>query len=119
MENAKKFIDNFKNIVTTKYYCFDGRAGREEFWSYILVVFIISLVFGIIPTVVGHILKSLVALALLLPSLGIITRRLHDLNKSGWLQLLHLIAGIGSIIVLVLCIPEGEKEANQYGDPAK
>ena len=53
---------------------------------------------------------------LLLPTLSVTARRLHDRGKSGWLQLLSLIPIIGGIIVLVLCIPEGDAEGNQYGE---
>ena len=110
-------INNFKEIVTNKYYCFCGRANRFEFWAYVLVTFVISLVFGFIPGTVGTILKTIVGLALLLPGLGVTARRLHDVDKSGWFQLLYLVPFVGAIIVLVLCIPEGSKESNQYGDP--
>ena len=112
----KAVIENARTIVTQKYYCFDGRAGRQEFWYWVLACFVVSFVLGIIPFV-GKYLASLFSLAVLLPSLGITARRLHDLGKSGWLLLLNLIVPIGLFIVLILCIPEGSKEANKYGDP--
>ena len=54
---------------------------------------------------------------MLLPSIGVTARRLHDVGKSGWLQLIGLIPLIGGIIVLVACIPVGSAEENQYGAP--
>ena len=110
-------IANTKMIVTQKYFCFEGRAGRKEFWMWVLAAFIVSFVLGVIPKV-GNILSGLFSLAILLPSLGVTARRLHDLGKSGWMQLLGLIPVVGGLIVLILCIPEGDKESNAYGAPA-
>ena len=110
----EQIINNFKTILTEKYICFDGRAGRGEFWRFILVSVVVSTILGFIPKA-GQILQVLWSLALLLPTLGVTARRLHDRGKSGWLQLLALIPVIGGIIVLVLCIPEGDAQNNQYG----
>ena len=73
-------------------------------------------VFGIIPKI-GPILLGVWVLALLLPSLGVIARRLHDTGKSGWFQLVAIIPAIGVLVLLLVCIPEGSKEANAYGEP--
>ena len=110
----EEIINNFKTIITQKYICFDGRAGRGEFWRFALVSFVVSTVLSFIPKV-GPILQLIWILALLLPTLGVIARRLHDRGKSGWLQLLALIPVIGGLIVLILCIPEGDAGENKYG----
>ena len=112
--NFAEVIKNFTDTVTKKYFCFDGRADRKEFWLYILVYVIASIILNIIPGV-GRILSGIWSLALLCPSLGITCRRLHDTGKSGWLQLLALIPFVGYLIVLLLCIPAGSSEENQYG----
>ena len=112
----QELIENCKTIVTKKYFCFEGRAGQKEFWMWVLAAFVISAILGIIPKV-GNILSGIFCLAVLLPSLGVTARRLHDLGKSGWFQLLGLIPVVGGLIVLILCIPEGSKEANAYGAP--
>ena len=117
MEFFKKLIDNAKAIITQKYFCFEGRAGRKEFWMWILAVFIVNFILGLIPGKVGMILSAIFSLAILLPSLGVTARRFHDLGKSGWMQLLGLIPFVGGLIVLILCIPEGSKEAHAYGAP--
>ncbi|MBE6370227.1 MAG: DUF805 domain-containing protein [Lentisphaerae bacterium] len=111
----KAVIQNFVDVVTKKYFCFTGRTNRKDFWMFVLVSFVVSAVLGVIPGV-GKILSAVWSLALLCPSLGITARRLHDTGKSGWMQLLLLIPVIGGLIVLLLCIPEGSKEANQYGE---
>ena len=112
----KDLIENTKTIITKKYFCFEGRAGRKEFWMWILVIFALNFIFNLIPKI-GCILSLVLILGTLLPCLGVTARRLHDLGKSGWLQLLGLIPFVGGLIVLILCIPEGSKEANAYGAP--
>ena len=96
-------------VITTQYFCFDGRMSKRDYWTFMIPVLILCSVFswtGIVP------------LALLLPSLGATARRLHDIGKTGWLQLVSLICPpIGAIVVLVVwCLPDGQKEANQYGE---
>lgn len=92
----RKLIDNFINIVTRKYFRFDGRAGRTEFWLFFLAVFIVNIVLGFIPKA-GGILGLVWTLGVLLPTLGVTARRLHDIGKSGWIQLVGLIPLIGGL----------------------
>ena len=103
----QKFIDNFKAVVTQKYFCFDGRTGFEEYWRYILVV----IVLGWIPAI-----GQLFLLATLLPTLGITARRLHDTGKTGWLQLICLVPVIGALVVLYLCAQPAQESGNPFGD---
>lgn len=110
----QQLIENFKTIITKKYFCFNGRASRQEFWMWVLATFVIAFVLGLIPKA-GGILAGLWNLAVLLPYLGVTARRLHDTGKSAWLILLGLIPCIGALIVLLLCIPEGTNGDNQYG----
>lgn len=110
----QEISQNFLATVTKKYFCFTGRTGRKSFWQYILTYILVSLILGVIP-VVGKFLAVICFLVLLCPALGITARRLHDLGKSGWLQLLALIPVIGGLLVLIFCIPEGHSEDNQYG----
>ena len=114
---AKTLIDNAKDIVTKKYFCFEGRASRAEFWQWFLAVVIVNFVLSIIPGA-GKFLSPLFFLAILLPFLGVTARRLHDRGKSGWLQLIALIPIVGFIIVLIMCIPEGDAGENKYGAAA-
>ncbi len=102
----KSVMEHVKAVITTKYYCFDGRTASGDFWRYILPVIILCCI---------PLIGQLIALATILPTAGITCRRLHDVGKSGWLQLLALIPVIGVLIVLFLCIPAGSGESNQYG----
>ena len=112
----QEIIKDFIAIVTKKYFCFEGRTGRKTFWLFLLPYIAVSIILNLIPGV-GKILAAVWWLAMLCPVLGITARRLHDLGKSGWLQLLAFIPVIGGLIVLALCIPEGSKEPNKYGTP--
>ena len=111
----QKLIGNFINTVTKKYFCFNGRAGRAEFWLFFLAVFIVNTILGFVPKI-GGILGLVWALGMLLPTLGVTARRLHDRNKSGWMILVSLIPLIGTLILLIMCIPEGDKEQNRFGE---
>ena len=87
-----------------KYADFNGRASRSEFWWFVLftvgVSLIASLVFAPLSIVFG--------LAVILPSLSVGARRLHDTGRSGWWQLIGLIPVIGLIIMVVFMAQEGK-----------
>jgi uncharacterized membrane protein YhaH (DUF805 family) len=102
--------------VLQKYAVFDGRAGRREYWQFLLIHVIISLVLGVAgtqstPIIIVYFLYILV---LLIPSLAVGARRLHDTGRSGWTQLFGLIPLVGWIIVLIFMAEPG-KEDNKYG----
>ncbi|MES2939281.1 MAG: DUF805 domain-containing protein [Pseudomonadota bacterium] len=105
---------DFQQSVRTclqKYADFNGRASRPEFWWFVLFTFGVSIIAGMIFR--GWI-SQLISLALFVPSIAVGSRRLHDIGKSGWLQLLNLIPVIGWAILIYWCAqPSGP--ANQYG----
>lgn len=110
----------FLDPVTNQYVDFDGRATREQYWMFTLWTFIIAIAVGIISTIfdLGNVPGNALSLVLLLPHIAFGARRLHDIGKSGWWQLLNLIPIIGWIIVLIWLIRQGETGPNQYGvDP--
>ena len=97
---------------------FSGRASRSEYWWFALFTVILSVIiqaFGVISSDVSLYLGAIVNLALLLPSLSLGVRRLHDINKSGWYILLALIPIVGVIILIVWFCKESEMQPNQYG----
>lgn len=97
----------------SKYATFDGRATRSEFWWFFLFTFLASAA----ASMVSETLSGLFSLAVLLPSLAVGARRLHDVDKSAWLLLLWLIPVIGWIILIVWAAQEG-KEPNRYSSAA-
>mgnify|MGYP001397668063 FL=1 len=72
--------------VLKQYFVFQGRARRKEYWMFVLISFIISIVLAIIENILGiaSLLTTLYSLAVFLPSLGVSVRRLHDTGRSGW-----------------------------------
>lgn len=117
--SIQSIIANAKEIVTNKFFCFEGRAGRAEYWQFVLAAIVVNLVLGIVDSVIGiRLFISLFSLAILFPMLGCTARRLHDIGQTGWLQLLGLIPLVGTVIVLVLCVKAGDPSANRYGEAA-
>jgi uncharacterized membrane protein YhaH (DUF805 family) len=110
--------------VLRKYAQFEGRAHRTEFWLFVLVNVAISLALGILDAILGTrgdfggLLQGVYGLAVLIPSLAVGARRLHDIGRSGWWQLLLLIPLVGLIILIVWWAKEGDKAPNDHGpDP--
>lgn len=109
------FIDAVKSVLT-KYADFNGRARRSEYWWFFLFHVIINIITTFIdesvsPGGVGMI-GLVVSLALLVPSIAVAIRRMHDVGKSGWFILIP-------IYNLILACTNGETGANQYGPDPK
>lgn len=113
------------SICFSKYATFSGRAGRAEFWWWMLFNFLVSVVFTTAAGLFnGSFLGTLftwfngaVSIALLIPSLAVAWRRLHDLGKGGGWYFINLIPLVGSIIYIVWCCQRGEQYPNRFGDP--
>ncbi len=106
-------LDYFKLVVLQKYAEFNGRARRAEYWYFLLV----SVGISILLTVVGNVLHfglfgSLYSLAVLVPTIAVAIRRMHDVDKSGWFALIP-------IYNLILACTEGTRGPNQYGPDPK
>lgn len=104
--------------VLKKYAVFDGRARRTEFWMFALFTFLITLALGIVEGVLfgdSSFLSGLYSLGVLLPSVGVGIRRLHDTGRSGWWLLITLIPILGTIVFIVFAVQEGEPGSNDYG----
>ena len=123
-------MEYFMDVLKNKYAKFDGRARRAEYWyftlfsvlAYLIPYFISFLGIAMESQVIswlGMLLLVLVALGLLIPSLAVCVRRLHDLNKSGWNYFIGLIPLVGGIILLVWFCTEGNRFTNNYGPDPK
>lgn len=95
-QSEKLLYDYFVECVTTKYFCFKGRARRKEYWSFVLFSFLIQLFLIVLSTLSAisgdnprgiEILSRVVRIALFIPSYAVLFRRLHDVNVSGWWSL--------------------------------
>lgn len=113
-----EFMQWYLKCIKQHYADFNGRAGRQEFWMFFLVNIAIYIVLAIIGGVIGFpFLVSIYGLAILVPTWAVGARRLHDIGKSGWFQLIALIPLVG-LYLLVLFATEGQQGDNQYGaDP--
>lgn len=109
--------------VLKKYAVFSGRARRKEYWFFVLFNIIFSIAFTVIDGVTGTLdptmgmglLSLLYSLAVLIPSISVTVRRLHDIGRSGWWLLIILIPLLGAIILLVFMFLDSKPEENQYG----
>lgn len=106
--------------VLKKYAEFSGRARRSEYWYFVLFNLIFIIILAVLSMVPGLIiLYVLYALGVLIPSLAVVVRRLHDINKSGWNILWSLIPLVGGIILLVYLASNGDSGINAYGPDPK
>jgi uncharacterized membrane protein YhaH (DUF805 family) len=113
---------NFTQAISSgfsNYVNFAGRAIRSEYWYWVLFVLLGSIAARIIDAVLGiGLFNSIFGLAVLLPSIAVGVRRLHDLDRSGWWLLLDLIPLIGWIVLIVWFCGRGTPGANRFGpDP--
>lgn len=108
--------------VVKKYVAFSGRARRMEFWMFSLVNFIIVLALSFtegFTGIGGGLLSSLYSLAMILPTLGVTVRRLHDTGRSGLWILIGLIPVLGFIVLLVFMCQGSKPGPNQWGPNPK
>ena len=120
----------FGQAVSTcfqKYVTFSGRARRSEFWWWQLFVILLGAIANIGDSVFGlHYTNSssaaqvgwlgtVVALALVLPSIAVLFRRLHDTGRSGWWLLIGLIPILGTIVLIWFCVQDSQPGSNSYG----
>src|SRR5215212_6795304 len=110
-----------------KYAVFSGRSRRKEYWYFVLFVIIISTALNIIDGLIGAyegtagvgLLSSLFSLAILIPSIAVTVRRLHDIDRTGWWVLISLVPLVGWIVLLVFHIQDSTPGTNRYGPNPK
>ena len=120
-----KFQNYFLNVLTDKYFEFEGRASRSEYWYFVLFKWLIIIASLFLSSILGaafggfgNLLFGVSYLVLFIPSLAATVRRLHDVGESGWLILVRIIPLIGNIIIFIFLVQEGHARPNKYGqDP--
>jgi len=107
--------------VLRNYATFTGRARRTEYWMFFLVNIVISLLLAAVEAIFGGpgVLQGLYSLCVLIPSLAVSVRRLHDTNRSGWWLLIGLVPLLGLIVLLVFAVQDSQAGGNQYGPNPK
>jgi len=118
---------NYYLKVLQNYATFSGRARRSEYWYFLLFNIIFAVVAMILDNVLGIAMDGvgygpiygLYVLALLIPQLAVVVRRLHDVGKSGWMFLIAFIPLIGAIWLLVLFCTDSQQRTNKWGENPK
>jgi uncharacterized membrane protein YhaH (DUF805 family) len=107
------FMDAVKAVLTN-YVGFSGRARRSEYWWYMLFYMIVYIVLNVLAGVASifGIISMLVSLALLLPTIAVGIRRMHDIGKSGWWILVP-------ILNLIWSAQDSQAGQNAYGPSPK
>ena len=111
-----------------RYAEFSGRSRRKEYWMFTLLLIIVNVVITIVEATLGldasigglyGPLSLLVLLAIIVPSIAVGVRRLHDTNRSGWWMLIALLPIVGGLVLLIFFVLEGTKGPNEYGPDPK
>ncbi len=110
-----------------KYAVFSGRSRRKEYWYFVLFTVLISIALSIIDGLTGTydnsagigLLSGIFSLAILIPSIAVSVRRLHDIDRTGWWILISLVPIIGWIVLLVFHLQDSTPGTNRYGPNPK
>lgn len=121
-----ELVDWWKAVVLRRYAKFDGRARPREYWMFALAGVLISIVGSILSVALGDagnavdVLMVVYSLAVIVPSIAVGVRRLHDIDRSGWWLLIGLIPLVGAIVLLVFAVQGGTPGHNRFGpNPAE
>jgi uncharacterized membrane protein YhaH (DUF805 family) len=120
-ETAMNPVSAWKLVVLERYTKFDGRALRQEYWWFALANFIVLIALFILSAIskVFFVLYFLYAIGVIIPSIAVTVRRLHDTDRSGWWILIDLIPFIGPIVLLVFLCIDSSRGPNKYGESEK
>ena len=115
------FVESIQTCLR-KYADFKGRASRPEYWWFVLFAvlcyFVAVILSGAVGESVGALVVVLVLLGLVVPSLAVAVRRLHDIGRPGWWYFITFVPYVGGIIMLVLLARKGETgEQTRPGHP--
>jgi uncharacterized membrane protein YhaH (DUF805 family) len=112
-KSLKLFNMNYYLAVLQNFAKFSGRARRSEYWYFVLFNAIFSFVLGFVGGLINFpLIGTIYSVVMLIPSLAVGVRRMHDVGKSGWFLLIP-------IYNLVLALTEGEATDNAYGPNPK
>lgn len=117
---------NYYKVALSKYAVFSGRSRRSEYWYFVLCNVIISFALSLVDGMLGFggeesagIFGGLYALAMIIPSIAVGVRRLHDIGKSGWWMFILLVPILGVLVLFFLMIRDSQPGDNQYGPNPK
>ena len=118
-------MDWYLKVLRENYANFEGRARRTEYWMFqlfnVLAIVVLEVLMGVsakIAPVLGipfGLVIIVYALGVIVPSIAVTTRRLHDTDRSGWWQLLQLVPIIGPIVVFIFTVLDSQPGDNRFG----
>ena len=114
---------NWYLYVLKNYATFSGRARRKEYWMFFLISALISIVLTLLDILLGTysveyeagLFSGLYSLLILIPSIAVVVRRLHDTDRSGWWILISLIPIIGVLVLFVFMCLDSQPGTNRFG----
>ncbi|MCD6681498.1 MAG: DUF805 domain-containing protein [Burkholderiaceae bacterium] len=114
-------------LALKKYAAFRGRSQRSEYWYFLLFYLLIVFVLAFVDVLLGTfsetgdfgLFSGLFMLAMLVPSLAVGVRRLHDIGRTGWWLLVAFVPIIGAIVLFVFAVMDSERDTNAYGPNPK
>ena len=116
------FSEAIKTCLVDKYVTFSGRATRSEYWYFFLfyyfLTFCLSFIVGFSQSDLALAVIGLLCLPILLPSLAVTVRRLHDTGRSGWWFFISFVPYIGGIALLIFLCQKSDED-NKYGSNPK
>lgn len=103
--------------VLNNYATFNGRASRAEFWWWILATWVVSVVLGILGRFIGFFewINGIYSLAILIPTLAVSWRRLHDTGRAGGWWFINFIPVVGWILFILWTVKPSEPQPNRFG----
>lgn len=131
LESREPHFAEAIKICLGKYVTFSGRAGRSEYWVFVLFVLLVTQTVSVLAvTLFGNgpvgstpasgswqtlAFSTIAMLAFVPPGLAVAVRRLHDLNRSGWWLLISLVPFVGPLVLLVWLCSRGTAMENRFG----
>jgi len=115
MEFLNYYLDAFRKYNKTQ-----GRATRKDYWMFVLINMLVGYVLGFVENILGMesgFVSSLYTLAVICPNICLCTRRLHDVDKSGWWQLAIMVPFLNIYVLYLLWIKPGTPGSNRFGAP--
>ncbi len=114
-------------LALKKYATFRGRSRRSEYWFFVLFYLLIAVALAVLDVLLGTfseddglgLFSGLFALAMLLPTLAVGVRRLHDIGRTGWWLLIAFVPIVGPIVLIVFAVKDSEPGTNAYGPNPK
>ena len=120
-------MNNFILCMTKRFFKFSGRASKKEYWMFFLFMMICYVIAIVLDMSLGlwddveaiGLFSGMLILVFIIPYTSLTCRRLHDINKSGWFQLIFIIPLVGLIVWLMWTCADAVNAKNRFGKPIK